>query len=338
MIENTFRTLWQDAAWIAETHAWIHSQLRAQNINSTGAIETIQTRPWSLMMRVPTDAGNLYFKAIAPAWIFEAPLTQALAQWHQDDVPELIAVDSARGRLLMREGGARLRERIRATHDASAWLSILPRYARLQMDLAKHREEILGMGTPDHRLATLPGQYQEMLAEREILYLDQAKGLTADEYAGLQRLASQLETWCKELRGAPIPESLDHGDFHDANVFAQGNKYRFLDWGDACVGHPFFSMRVVLVSVETSLGLDDYSPESKPLRDAYLDAWREFGSPETLREIFRIAFRVAQVSGALKWFRQMQATPYDLRDEYMHGVPSLLKDFLSADMEKYPYV
>ncbi len=336
-METTFRTLWQDAAWIAEAHAWIHSQLRTHAIHLTDAIETLQTHPWGLMMRVPTDAGNLFFKAIAPTWSFEAALTQALATWQPDDVPQLIAVDTVRGWLLMRDSGARLRELIRSTRDMSAWLEILPQYARLQIALATRRAEILRFGTPDHRLETLPAQYQEMLANRELLYLDQENGLATDEYKQLQQLAPQFEAWCEELRAAPIPESLEHGDFHDANIFVEGTKYRFSDWGDACVAHPFFSMRVVLVSVENSLNLPDYSPASKPLRDAYLDAWREFGSRETLQEIFRLAFRIAQVSGALKWYRQMEVTPPDLRDEYRHGVPSLLKDFLHADLEKYPY-
>lgn len=289
-------------------------------------------------MRAPTDAGNLFFKAIAPTWKFEAALTKALAAWHPDDVPQLVAVDTTQGWLLMRDSGERLRELVRSSRDASAWLDILPQYARLQVDLVKHRDEILRFGTPDHRLETLPAQYEEMLANTELMYLDQENGLPSTDYAQLQELAPQFAEMCTQLRAAPIPESLEHGDFHDANVFVRDGNYRFADWGDACVAHPFFSMRVVLVSVENSLNLPDYSPDSRPLLGAYLEAWREFGSRETLQEIFRLAFRVAQVSGALKWFRQMQVTPPELRADYMHGVPSLLKDFLYADLEKYPYV
>lgn len=97
-------------------------------------------------------------------------------------------------------------------------------------------------------------------------------------------------------------------------------------------------MRVVLVSAENSLGLEDYSPETRPLRDAYLDAWSEFGSRKSLQDIFRPAFRLAQVSGALKWYEFIVTLAPDKRSEYSHTVPSLLQDFLHADMEKYPYV
>lgn len=336
-LENTFQTLWRDASWIADTHSWIHAQLRTQNIHASGEIETLQTRLWGLIMRVPTNEGNLFFKAIAPTWKFEAALTQALAQYYPDDVPQLVAVDDVRGWLLIRDSGARLREIVRSTRDVSPLMEILPQYARLQIDLARHRDKVLSFGTPDHRLETLPAQYEEMLANTEILYLDQPNGLTTDEYKQLQALVPQFEKWCEELRGAPIPETLDHADLGDANIYLDDGKFRFADWGDACVGHPFYSMRVVLVSAEYSLNLPDYSPELAPLRDAYLDAWREFASRETLQEIFRLAFRLAQISGALKWYRQMVVTPDELRAEYMHGVPSLLKDFLSADLEKYPY-
>lgn len=328
----------RDAVAPSDAPGWIRARLEENGIRLTGEIENLQQRPWGLMLRVPTSAGMYFFKATAPLYRFETPLVAALAQASPETIPQLPAWDSARGWLLMRDGGARLREQIRSTRDASAWLSLLPRYARLQKTVSARVPEFLHFGTPDYRPEALPARYTEMLNAVEHLYLDQPNGLTAVEHDALRALTPQLEVWCEQLRAAPIPASIDHGDLHDANIFGDAGAYRIGDWGDACVGHPFFSMRVVLVSVEMSLDLDDYSPETAPLRDAYLAEWRDFASPQTLQEIFRIAFRLAQISGALKWYDLVRNLAPEERVEHAHGVPALLRDFLQADVDKYPYV
>lgn len=328
----------RDAVAPSDAPAWIRARLEENEIRLTGDIENLQQRPWGLLLRMPTSAGVYFFKAIAPLYRFEAPLTAVLAQTNPESVPQLLGWDTARGWLLMRDGGARLREQIRSTRDASVWLSLLPRYARLQKTIAARVPEMLNFGTPDYQPEALPARYTEMLDATEHLYLDQPNGLTAAEHDALRALMPQLEAWCEQLRASPIPASIDHGDLHDANVFLDGDTCRIADWGDACVGHPFFSMRVVLVSVETSLDLDDYSPETAPVRDAYLAAWRDFASPQTLKELFRIAFRVAQVSGALKWYDLVRNLAPEDRMGHAHGTPALLRDFLQADMDKYPYV
>lgn len=221
-----------------DAFAWLDARLDENKIRATGAPEKLQERPWGLMLRVPTDAGIFYFKVNATHYHFEAPLVQWLAQLQSQNMPELLACDTARGWLLMRDSGARLREQIRATRDASAWLTILPQYARLQQTVSAHLPRVLDFGTPDYGVAQLPARYAEMLDATEHLCLDQPNGLTTAEHEQLRALAPQFQTWCEQLRAAPIPASIDHGDLHDANIFADGGAYRIADWGDACAAHP----------------------------------------------------------------------------------------------------
>ncbi len=72
-----------------------------------------------------------------------------------------------------------------------------------------------------------------------------------------------------------FPETIQHDDLHDAQVFVRDGRYRFLDWGDACVSHPFFSLAVTLDGV-IAWGVDDLegSEPTEPFRDAYLEAFR----------------------------------------------------------------
>ncbi len=61
---------------------------------------------------------------------------------------------------------------------------------------------------------------------------------------------------CDELAGYGLPETIQHDDFHDGQVFVRDGRYLLLDWGDACVSHPFFTLSVTLEGY-IAWGLDD---------------------------------------------------------------------------------
>src|SRR5512139_3599982 len=100
---------WQDPQWMERAHAWIRAETAQQSIRITGSIEQPHLYPWSTVLIVPTEEGRLFFKATAPETIFEAALTQKLAEWLPDCMPELVAVDPERGWMLMQDGGEPLR-------------------------------------------------------------------------------------------------------------------------------------------------------------------------------------------------------------------------------------
>jgi hypothetical protein len=77
---------------------------------------------------------------------------------------------------------------------------------------------------------------------------------------------------CDELAGYGLPETIQHDDFHDGQVFVRDGRYLLLDWGDACVSHPFFTLSVTLEGI-LGWGLDDIqgSVDVRPFRDAYLE-------------------------------------------------------------------
>ncbi len=69
---------WMLPGWSAE--AWIRAELETLDIQVTGAIEDQRVQPWSIVQRVPTSDGTLYFKATNPAYGYETGLTKALAK------------------------------------------------------------------------------------------------------------------------------------------------------------------------------------------------------------------------------------------------------------------
>jgi predicted unusual protein kinase regulating ubiquinone biosynthesis (AarF/ABC1/UbiB family) len=207
---------------------------------------------------------------------------------------------------------------------------VITRYAELQVGLAEHISDILALGIPDHRPAALPALYAQLLTDAEILMVGQEKGLTSDEFDQLQNMTLRLEQICADLSAFGIPDSLNHGDFHDGNVLLKNGRVTFFDWGDADVTHPFVSLRTFFVSIEISLKLDDYAftPEMSQLLDQYLEAWQAYGAKEALMSAYHLSKPVASIVTALKWYQTISRLEGSLREEYAGIVPEVLREFL----------
>ena len=133
-----------------------------------------------------------------------------------------------------------------------------------------------------------------------------------------------------ELAHAPIPNSIQHDDLHDGNVFVADGGHVVFDWGDACVAHPFGSLVVALRSVRFRFELALDAQELRTIRDAYLGPWVAFAPPEVLERHADIAQRLAYLSRALAWKRALATVPLSERGEDATAVPGWLAEMLEV--------
>ena len=321
---------WENPDWLKQAHDWIRAETARRSILITGEIEQPHAYAWSTVLHVPTDQGKLFFKATASETIHEAALTQSLARWFPGYMPELVAIEAGRGWMLMRDGGEQLRLSIRPTKDLAPWKPVIKRYAEVQIGLAEHVTELLSLRVPDHRLSVLPALFSQLLAAESNFMIDQEKGLTSAEWQQVKEKASGFGQICTKLAACGIPESLNHGDFHDGNVLVKDGRITFFDWGDGDVTHPFVSLRTFFVSIEIALDLEDYSftPEMAELLDLYLEPFQRFASKERLRTAYQLSKPVASIVKALAWHTTISRMGEDLRQEYAWIVPELMREFL----------
>lgn len=282
-------------------HSWIR-----EHADVTGPIEQPHVRPWGTVLRAPTPDGPVWFKTNIPSMAYEVGVVGLLAEKRPDIVPPLLAVDLERGWMLMADAGERLREVIERERSLHRWLDVLPLYAGVQIDMAAHAEELLALGTPDHRLAVLPAKAAEIPELGDELPL--------------------IEDLCARLAAFGIPETIQHDDLHDGNVFVRDGQYVFFDWGDACVSHPFHSLTVILRAVAWRLRLEPGGRELVRLRDAYLEP---FGGGD-LADAADLAYHTGTIARAHAWYRFVSAREPDLRGDDAEGVPYGLKRFLAG--------
>jgi hypothetical protein len=279
---------WAQPDWQGDVRAWID-----ERVDVTGEVEQPHIRPWATAFRIPTRDGTVWFKAVAHTQAFEPALTRLLVSLQADHVTELLDADEGRGWLLMRDAGTRLRE-VPATVEH--FERVLPLYAEIQIAAAPAVEDMLAAGVPDVRLAAFVRQVHSLAAS----------------HPELEPRLPEVEALVAELQAAGIPESVQHDDLHDGQIFVRDGHYRILDWGDSCVSHPFHSLTVTLRAAAWKLGLPPGSPELFRMRDAYLEP---FGPPSELAGLAGIAYRTGTLGRALAYKRYLDSrAPLDEED------------------------
>ncbi len=290
--------------------AWV-----ATSVPIVGGLELVQTEPWASVFRAHAPDGEIvWFKACASHQAFEVPLTASLSARWPTKVTEVLAHDVNRRWLLMADAGETLRK---LGNPPERWLEALPAYARLQAGETDRVAEHLDAGVPDLRLARLPERYDDLLAAE--------LPLEPDERAVLAAFRPRFAHLCADLDGHGIEPTVQHDDLHMNNVFAKDEVLRVLDWGDASISHPFFSLFETFRFLIEMNHLHPEDPWFGRLRDAYLEPWGA-GHVET----FELAQRIAGLARSIAWLDQREALPPKDRPEFDEGFAGMLRIALRA--------
>lgn len=319
---------WTSAAFLDDAHAWIQGQLAAHGLALSGPIEQPHVAWWSTVLRVPTSDGALWFKAARRGEAHETRLVPLLARLHPGEIVEVLASDEVRGWMLERDAGSRLRDLDDGVPQVDHWERLLPRYAELQIAAAAHLGALLAMGVPDRRLATLPGQLAALLDEPELILVGAEHGILPDQLARLRAALPAFAGRCERLAAIGLPETIQHDDLNDGNVFVRDGRYLPFDWGDACISHPFHTLVVALRAGAYKQGWAPGGREVRRLLDAYLEPWQRLAQPADLLEAADLARGTGTIQRALAWRSSVLGMPPDVRAEHVDSVPYGLRLYL----------
>jgi Phosphotransferase enzyme family len=241
---------WEDPDFLAEAVAWVDARLADLGRERTGEVEQPHVRSWATALRVPTASGPVWFKANTPSLVHEVLVIDRVSQRVPDRVPALLGRDLDRGWMLMADAGERLREVIVEEHSLARWHDVLAGAADIARALEPDVDDLIAAGVPDLRLAGLTDAYADLVDRSD---------LDPRFAAATSRVADVVD----ELGSYAVPETLQHDDLHDGQVFVKDGRNLILDWGDAVVSHPFFTLSVTLEG-GVAWGLDDVA-DSEPI-------------------------------------------------------------------------
>lgn len=210
---------------------------------ASGDVDVVSDQPWARVTRV----GDVWLKECAPVQAFEVPLAVALAERWPDRVPAVLGADTEQAWLLLADAGTP----IAAVGDVmDAWDAAVPLYAELQQGETVHAGEHLAAGVSDLRPAVLATEL----------------GARSEREPRLRPFVDRFAELCASLTRPP---TLQHDDLHESNIYTRRGRITFLDWGDACIAHPFATLYVTSRVLEHLRG----DNAVRRVRERYLAAW-----------------------------------------------------------------
>jgi hypothetical protein len=303
---------WSNPDWHAHVMAWLTAHLDAAGIRQVGPAQVPRFRPWAAVLRIPTDHGDIWFKAASGATAHEIAIYHLLARHGAELILRPIAVDTDRSWILLPDGGRALRDVAAGDALVDHWDRIVADYAQLQRSLMPETGMLLSLGVPDMRPENMPQRFDEGVEIARAIIREQGVDEDRSTLAQIEAFRPQYVAWCEELASSPVPVSLDHSDLHGGNVLmgpaGQGDA-RLYDWGDSVVAAPFSSLLVLLRSVQVALGCGPDDSRLHRIRDAYLEVYSDMDGHDRLVRTLELACRVSKVIRAQTWARALSLGP-----------------------------
>lgn len=309
---------------------WVDERLARLGLRRTGPYDRVHQRPWATAVRVPTDDGTLWFKAHTPVLAREAPVTRLLARLRPGVVLDVVDSDDDRCWLLSRDAGAKIRTRISTPEDLRLLVPVLQAYADLQRAAVSQADALVAAGALDRRGPTVAASLAGAL-DAPSLGEGMPYEVSARDRAGLSALVPRLAELV--ARTAVVPDTLEHSDLHDGNVFAPDDHpadFRIADLGDCCVGHPFVSLVVLDRSLVARLRVAPDGPELARLRRAYLEPWTDVAPAAELEATARAVRPLGLLSRGLTWRALALGVDHPGMAEFADGWPEYARELLSA--------
>jgi hypothetical protein len=303
------RMPWAFAGWYAEVCEWTAGQLARLGRRAGGEPVQHQTNGISCVLRVPTDAGDMFFKQAAalPLFCNEPRLIEWLAARAPELAPTPAAADPQRRWLLLEDRGQPFWSGA-ADQD---WLAVTRAHARLQRSLAGEIPALLAAGCVDRRLEGLPAQIAELLA-------DETLGLEPEKVRRTREHLPRVEAMCGELAALGVPQTLVHADLHGGNIVGGGGRAAIIDWTDACVSHPFFDLLTITDHPDTPEHL------RASLRAAYLEEWSGVADAARRERAWALAQPLAALHQAVSYRGIVTGIEPDERPIFDEDLPHFL--------------
>jgi hypothetical protein len=264
--------------WLRTVTEWVAAQAAAIGLSLSGAFHQFNASPTFSLIRFETDGPALWFKAVGEPNLREYPITVILAKLFPAFVPRVIATNL--------DWSAWLTSEAEGTHpdegsELQTWITIAKSLAELQLASFGQSHHLTAAGCQDVRPSSLLKLVDPFLDLMTGLMQQQSKAspepLSRQE---LRTLGAQLQEMLSHFSASAIPSALGQLDLNPGNILIGKRQCVFLDWAQACAGHPFITCQYLIEHIRR-LGSADHSWETA-LTSSYVGAWRTFIDPEEI--------------------------------------------------------
>jgi hypothetical protein len=288
---------WFAPGWWDRMLAWARERLHPVHVR---AAEQLRSSEFSCVVRLETEAGAAFLKAVAASLAREVAVTAQLSRVPAGGVPPVLAVDLPQRWMLLRGAPGRPLDESR---DLAVWERAATAYGRFQLAAASSVDALAVVGCPTLTAAQLQEDVLEVLASDEAMQAGRPGGLEPEQVWRLRTLKPQLLAATASLQSSAVSVSVDHGDLWPENVFCAQDGCQVVDWEDARIAHPFLSLFPLLAGARMLKTFANPAAARARIRDAYLEVFAGFAPAAALRELFGAAHDLAAVRMAATYLR-----------------------------------
>jgi hypothetical protein len=271
--------------WLRTVTEWVAARAATVGLSLTGKFRQLNASPSFSLIRFETDGTALWFKAVGEPNLREFKITRSLADLLPEYLPAILATNAEWNAWLTTEF-AGIHPHANSVIDT--WIAVTKRLAEVQIASFGKTLHLLDAGCHDTQVSCLAEKINPFLAAMIGLMVQQTKAspspLSSEE---LSTLGKQLHRICSDLGQSGIPNTLSHLDLNPGNILVSDSECMFLDWAEACVGHPFVAFEYLLEHLRKLRPKDD-SVEAR-LSSVYARPWQRFADPKAIAEAMAVA-------------------------------------------------
>jgi len=312
---------WSKSTFFGRATKWINEKVAQTGATVLGA--PIQIRTWALscVLRVETNNGTLYFKALPDFFGHEPVLAKYLVEHFPKYFVDVVAIDASQHWMLMKEYAGSEPETYEHWHD------ILKAMTEIQSHYNGRLDELVSLGCSDRRLERLPELLKPVSDELKQPHMLEFYGVNEEEAEELGRRLHLLPELCRHLESCGIAETLIHGDLWGPNTIVRDTKSDkaplIFDWTDASVAHPFLDIYISTTSEKNEA-------KRSAQRQAHIDVWSEYFPREQVVKALEISEQVAPYYFVLAWRNVQLNAPEQSRWELIYLLHRFVRYILNA--------
>jgi hypothetical protein len=270
--------------WFEEVRRWVEEKVSKSGHHLTGGLTQFTAGASFSLLRLETDCGAVWFKAVGEPNLQEYAVTAELAATLPQFVPTILACRS--------DWHAWLSPEVRGTslsdsNDFRKWQDAAKAFANLQVASLTKTASLLSAGARNVRISFLLSQSDRFFETLEHLMRKQIKSrpapLTADELAAMRRRLPEILARLGEL---DIPDALGHLDLNPGNVVVSDAGCTFIDWAEAAVGPAFLTMQYFLEHFR--LAFPQHHEARQEIVAAYAEQWKPIVSEKRMNAAMQL--------------------------------------------------
>jgi hypothetical protein len=267
---------WLDRDWLTR----VDIELDRHGHKRTGPPVPVKLWSVSAVLRLPTDRGEVWYKAVPPLFAHEGRVMALVAEIAPSVVPTVLG--HGNGWLLTAEMPQGADPAIGHPLDSVVHVQ----HATIGRD-----GQVLSLGCPDRTPATMLPTMEGLVQSTDLLGTARAGALAA----ALPALSAVID----RVNRLSIPPTLVHGDVNGENSRWSGRGWVHVDWTDACLAHPFVELAQPLVNAGPV--------ERRGIESAFGAAWADYVPAAEVREALALSPVLGAIHQAGTYFSIVQS-------------------------------